>query len=724
MILPMSRPGPWLLLFLWLGAAGVAHAEPPTAELSRLPDGVAAPQIDGRLDDAAWEHATLLGPLTQVIPTEGAPPSERTEIRITYDRDALYLGIHAFDSEPEKIIARGMVRDGSLRPDDRISLLFDTFHDHRNAFLFSTNANGARLDGLIENNSSFKSQWDGIWYTRARRTEEGWITELAIPFKTIGFDPTSGTWGFNVMRNVRRRNEENRWASARQNKFLIDVSEAGDLTGLHGLEQGIGLDIKPSGSLAWTHERSRHRSFGNIDPSLDVFYRVTPSVTAALTVNTDFSDAAVDTRQVNLSRFALFFPETRDFFLQDAGIFDFPIGGHGAVNGLPFFSRRIGFDSDRDDVVDIRAGGKVTGRVGALNFGFLDVQMAGHRDVDPKNLAVGRVKLNLGEESYLGLISTHGDPVSNGTNSLFGADLNLRTSRLFGDQIAVLRAWFQHTTTSGPVGDDRAWGFLASYPNDRWSTSFGVSQIGEDFHPALGFVNRTGVRTTSGSLRRRWRPVGHWLRIVQTALAASMVTDLGNDLRSLSIAPTFLRLENQAGDFLALNAAWRTEVLKAGFEISSGVVIPEDRYDFGRLTLSVGTAPSRPLAVQLDFGAGSFYSGHIRSGRALLEWRASKHLFASFELLQNSVRLREGDFTTRLGRVRLNLVFTPDLSWETFLQFDNVSDSLGWNSRLRWILRPGEELVFVWNQAFDVQAYDFRGNRANLVGKVAWTFRF
>ncbi len=719
----------WALAVLVVCAPGARAQErslpeePPSARLTRLPEGVPRPVLDGRMDDEAWKHATALGPLTQVIPIEGVPPSEATEVFITFDRDALFVAVHARDRDPSGVIATAMARDASLSPDDRVGLVLDTFHDHRNAFFFSTNANGARFDGLIEDSSAFKSQWDGIWNVEVERGPTGFIAEFEIPFKTLSFDPDNGTWGFNVLRSVRRRNEDGRWANAKQNRLTIDVSQAGNLTGLVGLEQGIGLDVVPGVSAGFTHRHAEGRAYGTLDPSLDAFYRVTPSVTAALTVNTDFSDAPVDARQVNLSRFALFFPETRDFFLQDAGIFDFPVGDSETVNGTPFFSRRIGLDGEGGPV-PIRAGAKVTGRVGPLNLGLLDVQMAGHGDVDAKNLAVGRVKLNFGEESFLGLVGTHGDPLTNGSNSLFGADVNFRTSRFRGDKTLVARGWAQHTTTPGTRGRDHAFGARLSYPNDRWNWAIGATQLGHDFFPALGFVNRTGIRRFDGLVRRRARPVGRTVRIVEAQLQGSLVLDLGNDLESLLLQPTFARVENQDGDFVQLVGEWRTEVLDAPFEISDGVVIDKDRYDFGRLTLSVGTATARPIAVQFDFGTGSFFGGHIRAGRALVEWRASEHFFASVEYLQNSVRLPGGDFTTRLGRVRVNFVFSPNLSWETFLQFDNIDDSLGWNSRLRWILRPGQELALIWNQAFDVDDYSFRGTRSNLVGQLRWTFRF
>ena len=718
-----GRSGLCWLVLLWLGVARAsAGASLPSVEPARLPQGVPRPTLDGVLDDEAWDLAPTLGPLTQVLPVEGGRPSEATEVRIVYDRDAIYIGVRAFDRSPEKLVASAMRRDASLRPDDRITFLLDTFHDHRNAFLFSTNPNGARFDGISENNGSFKSEWDGIWYVKSRIDREGWSCEFEIPFKTLSFDPAATTWGFNLLRTVRRRNEEDRWTSAVQNKSLIDMSEVGHLTGLHGIEQGLGLDIKPTGALAWTRDRRAGRSFTNLDPSLDLFYRVTPSVTAALTANTDFSDAAVDARQVNLSRFALFFPETRDFFLQDAGIFDFPVGGMGATNGLPFFSRRIGISED-GSVIPIRLGTKVTGRTGRLNFGLLDVQMAENGEAGAKNLSVGRVKWNLGEESFVGLLATHGDPLRKGSNTVLAGDVNLRTSQVFGDQILELRSWLQRSSTSGGVGSDTAWSARLAYPNDIWNWALDWKEIGEDFDPALGFVNRPGTRQGIASLRRRWRPVGSEVRSTDLSVFGIVTTDLGNALESLLIRSAG-RIENQAGDFLRLEVDHRTEVLDTDFGILPGLVIPTGRYDFDRVTLSLGTATSRPLSTQLSFGAGRFFSGHIRAGRALVEWRASKHLFASLEYLQNSVRLAQGSFTTRLGRVRVNVVFTPDLSWETFVQFDNLSDNVGWNSRLRWILIPGNELVFVWNQSVDTSHSDFRGTRTNLVGKLSWTFRF
>jgi len=709
----------WLIP--WIASAAAAQP-PPSVALHRIPAGVDPPVLDGVLDDAAWQTAPSIGPLTQVLPIEGATPSERTDVRITYDSDFLYFGIRCHDREPQKLIARVMRRDNNLTSDDRVSLVLDTFHDHRNSFLFSTNPNSARWDAIIENNTRFRDEWNGIWYTKSRVDDGGWTAEMAIPFKTLSFDPEVHSWGFNILRAVRRRNETDRWASAKQNKSLIDMSEAGTLEGIRDIHQGLGLDVVPRMVLRRFWDRTEDRSWLRVKPGLDVFYKPIPTVTTALTVNNDFSDAPADLRQVNLSRFNLFFPETRQFFLRDAGIFDFGPFSNGNPNGLPFFSRRIGI-TDQGGDVDLKVGLKATGRIGPLNFGVQSSRMAAKGGVDASNLSVARAKLNFFEESSAGFIATHGNPSSNAANTLWGSDLRLRTSHFLGDQILELTPWFQQSRTAG-AGSDEAFGARLSYPNDRWNGSFDWTRIGNHFDPALGFVNRTGIHDFRADGRRRWRPTGSWIRSFDVGGSARFVTDLGGDLQSRTLEAVLFRVENQQGDNLRLRLRSRREDLPESFEISDGVVLPADQFDWWRVVASFGTTSSRPLSVNVKLSAGTFFSGHLWSYEGSLGLRPSKHVFASISFLQNDVRLREGDFTTQVGRARFIFAFSPDVSWDTLFQWDNTSDSLGWNSRLRWIFTEGNELVLVWNQGVDTRGADFRFTRTELVGRLEWTFRF
>jgi hypothetical protein len=769
----------------------------PTAKLRKLPADAPPPKIDGRLSDPAWEHATALGPLTQQSPHEGAEPSQRTDVKVLYDDHFLYVAVRAFDDEPDELIAKVMRRDTSQRPDDRVLVTIDTFHDKRNGYMFSTNPNSARYEGLVENNQTVRIEWDGIWYAKARVDDEGWTCEFAFPFQTLAFDPAVTTWGFNVTRSVRRLNEESRWASWRQNKFPLDMSEAGTLEGIEGIDQGVGLDLVPSGAIGGFRERERtvdpisgsadvsHRYYSTLDPSLDAFYKITPSVTGALTFNTDFSDADVDARQVNLDRFALFFPETRDFFLQDAGIFDF--GGIGEQvsfnevsnpNGMPFFTRKLGIYSDATEVadteiLDIRAGGKATGRIGRLNFGVMDVQLEDfdlwctpdpgdtdpsdgtevlecgetrsaqrtfHRAIGNKNLSVARAKWNVGKESTAGLIASYGDPNTPGTGTTLGADFRLRSSHVAGSNVLELIGYAQHTRTSalswksrqlgGESVSDEAYGLRLRYPNDIWFVDASWARIGDDFDPRLGFVNRAGIDQFHFQGRKRWRPASGYVRFYDTYLKAELVQNSDGHLETLILNPTLIEVHDALDDFVYLGAESRSEVLFSDFAIAPGITIPTGRYDWGRAQIGFGMAQSRPVALYLDYSFGGFFGGQLHSIEANLELRLSKHLFGQIEYIENKADLPDsfganaGKFTQRLVRVRAQYIFTPDLSWDTFVQYDNLTDTVGWNSRVRWIIRPGEEFALVWNQGVDVTGHDFRFTATGLTGKLAWTFRF
>jgi hypothetical protein len=673
------------LVLALLAPSGLALAQarpaPPSLRMVRIDT---PPVIDGTLDDDVWHQAAHIERLIQVEPVEGGEPSERTDIYIAYDADAIYIAARCWDSEPDKIVATQMARDAGITDDDRIAIVIDTFHDHRNAFFFQIGAAGGRRDGLVQNNRTLRVEWNGIWRARSSIDAQGWSMEAAIPYKSLNFAPGATTWGFNILRGIRRRNETARWSAAYQNIDFIDVSEVGHLDGIEDIDQGLGLDIRPGLSLGPRWDNSTDRSYSEVDPSGDVFYKPWPSVTAAFTANTDFSEAAVDERRVNLTRFDLFFPETRQFFLQDAGIFDF--GGLEGENGIPFFSRRIGIADDGDEV-PLRAGIKTTGRIGRWNFGAFDVQMDSHGDVDRKNLSVGRLFVNLAEESGVGVIATHGDPVTNGSNTLFGTDLRLRTSHAFENQIAELNAWFQRSHQSGVSDEQAAYGVELEYPNDRINGVLRFAEIQENFRPALGFVNRTGIRDTVSTFRYRIRPADSPIRTVDFGWDGRVVTDTSNNLESVNGRLNVIDIANHVGDSISLHYRRVHERLLVPFEIAPGVILPPDRYHWDRYEFEFETAVSRPLQLIGVFGYGDFFSGKRRDIDLVVAWRPSRHFFARLEYEENRVRLDEGDFTTRIGRVRLNIYFTPDISWETFGQWDSISEAMAVNSRIRWIIQ-------------------------------------
>jgi len=678
------------------------------------------PTIDGRLDEPVWQAAALIDRLTQVEPAEGAEPGERTEIRLLYDTDFLYIGVRAWDADPRAIVATQMEPDADLDSDDRVSFVLDTFLDRRNAFFFQVNPRGAQVDGLIENSSRPRTEWDGIWRAEASVDDRGWVAEIAIPFKTLSFDPRATAWGFNLERVIRRRNEVLRWAGAARNKELTDIGEAGALGGISGIAQGLGVDVRPSLTARYLRDRVTGSDDTEVKPSLDVFYRITPYLTAALTVNTDFAETEVDEREINLTRFDLFFPEKRDFFLQDAGIFDF---GGLERNGRPFFSRRIGIGPE-DQVVDILAGGKLTGRVGRVKVGLLDVQTEASGELDAKNLFVGRAAVNVLEQSAVGVIVTHGDPTSNADNLLLGADFNYLDTRFLGDQVLAGVLWVQHSFSTGADDDQLAYGGTLEFPNEPVEVTAAFTEIQRNFRPALGFVNRRDIRQYEASTRYRFRPEP--VRRVDTSLSGLVVTDTDDRLESGEVKLDAVRLQTHPGDNLRLGYAYTHERLEEEFRFrGQDVTVPPGRYDDNRVEASVETSDGRPLGVGLGVSWGEFFTGTRLEIKPTLAWRPSPYLFVAAEYTHNDVDLPQGDFTIRLARLRLGLRFSPRLSWLSLVQYDNVSRDVGFNSRLRWVVSPGNDVFLVVNQSWvEEENGGLRPAVTETAVKIAWTLRF
>lgn len=708
------------LLGSGLLAASPAPLVASEAEV-RIVRSAQSPVIDGRLDDAVWAQAAVINHFSQAEPKPGAPPSQRTQARLLYDSKFLYIGVRAFDTDPAAIVAKQMLFDASMRSDDRVNIVLDTFHDRRNGYFFQLNPLGTRGDALLENNTRFERQWNGIWYGESTIDDLGWTAEFAIPFETLNFDPKKEVWGFNVQRRIRRTNEDLRWTDALPNRSIIDVSTIGTIRDLRGMEQGWGLDLKPSMALSHLREEPSDSDHYLGQPSLDLSYKFLPDVTGLLTFNTDFSESPVDTRQINLGRFALFFPETRDFFLENAGIFQF--GDLAKENGVPFFSRRIGLVPD-DQEVKIRAGAKLTARLGPWDLGVLNTQMEPFGEVESKNLSVGRVSLDLLEESRVGVIFTNGDPATPDNNWLVGVDGRYRVSDLFGSQIFQADAWLQRTQSTGISGREAAFGARLGYPNDRINWKFEFKELQENFRPGLGFANRVGIRQYDGSFRFRVRP-GTWLRTVDSQLLGLLVTDRQNQLENGRILWNLLAFENNQGDKLTFSYVFdREEFRDEAFAVLDDLVVPTGSYTSHRGRVSLLTSAGRPVQGRLEYGWGGFFSGRRSQVVAGLDLRLSRFVFLGLDYEQSAIRLPDGTAHTRLARLDLALMATPNLSWTTAVQYDNVSDALGLNSRIRWIVQPGNEIFLVFNQAYEASADTIHPILSRATLKARYTFRF
>ncbi len=698
------------------------RADAPVAIARRTTEAI---RVDGRLDETAWQLAVPIGALLQREPVEAGESSERTVVRVLYDDNALYFGILSEDRSPREIVSTQLTRDADLDVDDRITIVLDPFFDHRNGFFFQINPAGARSDGQVSNNSERLSRdWDGIWNAAARLSDDGWVAEIEIPFKTLRFKPGQSEWGFNIERQIKRRQEIDRWAAPRQNIWIGNLAEAGRLEGLDGVRQGLGLDVRPY--LSGGEENSG----GKFTGGLDIFHNITPNLNAAVTVNTDFAETEADIRQVNLTRFPLFFPEKRAFFLEGAGVFDLS-GPTSSTDVRPFFTRTIGLIQSTTGgdtaTVPIAAGAKLTGRLGNYNVGLLDVETRAvpGESLARQNLLAARVSRNLFQQSFIGAIVTHGDPAGRG-NTVVGADARLATSKFRGDKNLTFDGYVLASDDRSSGKRDSAGGLRLDYPNDRWDVALNWKQIGEAFNAAMGFVPRTGIRKTDLSITFAPRPERWGIRQFFFELMPTYITSLQNRLENWRIFTAPFNARTESGEHLEWNYIPEFEHLDAPFEIATGVVIPPGSYQWTRFRTEVNTATKRPWVIDAAIWWGGFYAGNRRQLELGLTLKPNTHVALSLRTERNDVTLPEGAFYTQILTVRADYNFTPNVSWANLAQYDNESRIAGLQSRFRWIVQPGNDLFLVlnrgWFRTLDDDRFEPSFDRGS--AKLQYTFRF
>lgn len=661
--------------------------------------------LDGRLDEALWARAPAADGFLQQEPVEGGAPTERTEVRVAYDADNLYVGALLRDSDPDGIIGHQRRRDQDLASDDRFMVVLDTFLDGRTAYYFETNPAGLMGDGLVRNTgyAAVNKAWDGVWEARAARGAGGWSAELRIPFRTLNFDESSDAWGINFQRTVRRKNEELLWSGHRRNQGLLRPIHAGRLVGVQDVTQGLGLEVVPYGAAAWRTAAGAPAD-APLDAGVDLNYSVTSNLRAAATVNTDFAEAEVDRRRVNLTRFPLLYPEQRDFFLESASIFEFaPLN---AVN--PYFSRRIGLD-DEGRAIPIAYGARLAGQAGAYDLGLLQVRTGPAAGRPAEQFTVARIKRNFLAQSSIGLLYTRraaaagvrGAPPARHTT---GADLDLFTSTFLGGKNLQLQAFYVVHTDPRPGGrsgaaDRSSRGFRINYPNDVWRMHLSFREFGERWDPAVGFVQRRGFRRSNPVVTFAPRP--DWfagVRHLEFRLYYEHLTDLDNRLLTRQTGLTLLGVAWESGDRFDLRRNFRFELLEGPFEIHPGVVLPAGAYAFDDWEVSVETASHRRLSGRASAAAGELWSGDRAAFALALTARPGRGVTAGAEWEHEHVDLLSGRFTTNLVRLLGSWHASPWIALDGNLQYDTVTGVAGLYTRLRWILRPGSDFYFVYTE--------------------------
>lgn len=620
-----------------------------------------------------------------------------------------------------------MLRDGDMDGDDSVAVLLDTFGDGRNGYLLRVNAAGARLDGLISGPESFSTDWDGLWDAAAVRTLDGWTAEIVIPAATLRFRP-GRPWGLNLARYVARERLDLRWSGTTLDAKLWDLSRAGRLTGVEGLRQGLGLSAVPYGLLRRDETFADGNTVLKGTGGFDLSWNPAADLGGVLTVNTDFAETEVDTRQINLTRFPLFYPEKRAFFLESSNLFTFGLGLEERF--IPFYSRRVGLL--QGDQIPIDAGVKLMARTGGLAVSALDVQMRSTATSDRTNLFAGRLTYDVDEHLRLGVIGSNGEPTGRSSNFLTGVDAVWQTSTFRGDRNLAFGLWGALSGGNLPDGKRTGWGFKADYPNDLWDLSFKVDEFGEALSPALGFLPRPGTRQWAVGIAYQPRPGPGplaWVRQFFFEAAPVVVTKLDGTLESWDVFLSPLNFTAQSGDGLEVDVEPKYDRLTDPFEISPGVVIPPGEYRFDRVRLELKSSRHRPVWAEVESSTGTFYGGRMTDVELIAGWTEPRgHLTLSTDLYYVDGRLPAGRFLQRLYQVRVVYAFSPDLVLTAYTQYDSESRNLGTNTRLRWTIRPGCDAYLVWNHGWTsppgAPLSQLAPEADQIVAKLRWTFRW
>ncbi len=733
MVLLMNSPAQLAAaMSLALFGASAALAQPtdfqtyfPRMEAVRIDEGE-APTIDGDLSDPAWSKAATSEEFYQVEPTEGAPPSERTRVYLMYDRETLYVGFHLFDSEPAKITAKLLARDSQLRNEDSIRVMLDPFGTFRDGFFFGTNPNGARVDALIENSSAIRVEWNTIWNVKAKIVEDGWIAEFAIPFRSISVDASLQEWGLQFLRFIPRKNEETRWSNIDRTRDRIDLTNPGRLSGVKDVSTGIGLEAQLFVTGASAYDWELDDIDLSLNPSANIFYKLTPSLTGSLTFNTDFADAPLDARQVNTGRFALFFPETRDFFLQDVASFEF--GGavfDENVNGLPFFSRRIGIVEGRP--VDIIAGAKVSGKLGPANVGALAVRTGGDDSFEGQYLGSARTSFQVLNESKFGAVFTYGDPAGEIDNAVSGVDFQYQNTTRFRGALTADFAYLRSFGGDGATDASGQFGAMeTAYRGDKWNWTTRFEHVGENYEPRLGFANRAGIRRYVQDGWRRFRPAGSPIRFIEVGGFADVITDLDDTLLD-RFWGGFVNVQTQAGDEFEGEALSLYEDIREPFDIAGRLNVPAGVYRHERYSLRAAMTEARPIAARAEVEVGGAFGGDFLSIEGGVSWRPSRHFRLGAEYEVTAFDLDTGSLDVHVGALTSVVAFSPTLFVATDIQYDNISENFTLFSRFTWEPRPEREIFISFGHSALIEEdrfpASFRAQATSFAVRLGHTFR-
>jgi len=675
-------------------------------------------KFDGLLTEKFWESVEPVSDFTQRELVEGAPPTEKTEVRIAFDSNNLYIGVICYDSEPDKIIHKQMKPDALIDSDDRISFGIDTYCDRRMGYLFSVNPNGMRYDATFRNGQTVENiDWDGIWDVRSRITEYGWSCEIIIPFKTLRF-PAADTqlWGFNIKRTIRRKNEEVHWRGWHRDDHFFQLSKYGTLSLDRQLKSTLQLEFKPY-LLTGAEKREKQNLDDTFKYGLDVKYGITSNSTLDLTTRTDFAQIESDREVINLTRFSLFYPEKRDFFLEGSDTFDFTQGGTRL-----FYSRRIGISPDREEI-PILGGIKLTQKSGGYRLGILSIKTEDAHGIPGTNYSVVRVKKDIFEQSYIGFIGTSVSDNEHHDNQVYGMDFIYRTDKFVRNKNFEVQGYLSASLTDGKGYDNLAGRLYICYPNDLINTYILHHVIDDNFKPEIGYVKRTGLRNTIWLFDLEPRPgIPFIKKLLFRPVEYNYTTDMNSTLltRTVDIRP--FGFQTNSGDELRLSMKNEYDYVDTTFTIFNRIRITPDTYNWWYTSLELDSSTRRAVSLGLDFQTGDYYTGERTMYDSELTFRTNRFYQVSADFRYNRITIGDYHVHTREYGGRLELEFSTRLSSSTFVQWNNETNEVNVNFRIHYIPKIGSDLYLVYNHLMD-ERDDLRTLQNTGMLKLDFTYR-
>jgi len=692
-----------------------------------LPDKIRALRIskpihlDGNLSETCWQKAVHISNFTQRELNEGRPATERSEVAVLFDKKNLYIGVWCYDKNTDKIIAEKMKRDFNYGSEDNFKIIIDTYNDKRNGYLFVANPNGARFDALVQNNGDRSNDsWNGVWNVKARITVQGWFAEFIIPFSTLKFSTAKRqTWGINFERNIRRKREQDLWQGWSRNSDIEQVSRAGQLTGIQGISTVTLIEFKPYG-IAGLEKEAGERINGKINAGGDLNYLITPTMKLNLTVNTDFAQVESDRQQINLTRFSLYYPEKRAFFLEGRNYFDFGLGH----SSQPFYSRRIGLTGEGESI-PIIAGARLLGKAGSATLGALSLQTAQKDSIPSANYTVLRWRQDVLKQSSIGLIGV-GKIQPHRQNAVYGTDFLYSTSSLWGDKNLSLGGAIAQSFTSDSA-HKTGWAsrIFLDFPNDFIDFSAVWDRSDVHFNPETGFQRRTNYQMYNADFRIKPRP--KFIPWIQKLVFKPFdfnyyIDDQTHEMQSLWSEFRALGFTTKRGDFFESNIQRLAENLTENFEIHDGIVLRPGAYWFTRYELQYGSFRGSPYHYFIFFNWGDYYNGQSTRWAINNVYQINKYLSASIDYSQNIITLPPGSFIIDEVSSRIDMALSPDLFGSLFAQWNNEDKEVLFNFRLNWIPSPGTDFYFVVNQNFDTWQNRWKGTHSAVLTKLVWRY--